>query len=155
MYEGIAKRIRALIDKAGLSDAEVAARLDSKRSPGMMGIWDLAAYDEELPTVTSIEDALRLANILGVSLRELLQPGHARVPVVSFVELTLLIKKKLEQDHLKLSEFEDLVGWRLEQFMADPNSAFDEPIIFLEWLCRELGIDLLTVIPEAMPGQVR
>jgi len=39
--------------------------------------------------------------------------------------------------------------------MADPNSALEEPIMFLEWLCRELGIDFLTAIPENMPGDLQ
>jgi DNA-binding XRE family transcriptional regulator len=141
-----ASRIRELREKTGKTQAEMAAALDMTD----MSYFDLEFHDDELIDVPSIEQVRRLASLLGVSVASLvIEPGETgpsgRVP---YSELVARLEAHLRNSGMSLTEFEDVVGWSLSEFMESERKALDfYNIDFLKSLSEALGVNYLEALP--------
>jgi transcriptional regulator with XRE-family HTH domain len=140
-----AERIRRRREELGKSDVEVAERLGVNDA----SYADLELHDDELTSVLSLSQAMTLASILNVSLDSLLGVEGFRGDDLPFTELPRLIKSRLSSSEISFEDFEDEVGWQLDQFMESPlRTALGCPIMFLQDLAKGLALDWRAIIPR-------
>jgi hypothetical protein len=111
---------------------------------------DLEQYDDELVSTLSVNQATHLATALGVGLRNLLDQSATTMDSVPLARLPDRIRAYIAGEGVSFAEFEDRVGWELRGFMDAPESmAADTPIMFLQDLAKELGVDWLSLVPDS------
>lgn len=131
--------------RAGKTREEVARHLDINES------WydDLERRDDELVSTLSLFQAIELAACLGVRLPQLLDSRTSPDSTIGLVKLPDVIRNHLVSNKLSLAQFEELVGWELEDFLKSPiKVAAEAPILFLRDLAGHLGMDWLSLVPE-------
>jgi transcriptional regulator with XRE-family HTH domain len=144
--ESIAARFQYFRERASLSMAEVAEKMNLGMGFTDMCVWDLEAYDNELFSVYSPLQMLRLTEILGITPRELINFENSEPPVTT-TELVQLINGECVTRGISLDAFEDVVGWSLNKMM-EPSELLlqDMSLEGLTDLCKELRINWVRVI---------
>ena len=144
---GSAANIRNSRVRAGKSQAEVGERLQVNPA------WyqDLETRDDELATTLTLFQVIDLADFLGVSPGILVGAGatdEAHIPVMG---LPARIQAHLAAHGLALQEFEEELGWELDDFLRAPLKAAAElPLEFFQALAPRLGFDWLALVPQAV-----
>src|SRR5204862_5857310 len=107
---GTASQIRSCRVRAGKSAGEVADRL------GLNAAWygDLEQHDAELTSTLTLFQAMELASILGVHLRDLLNGESSSAAAIPLMDLPSLIKAHVARAGISIEQFEDQVGWGLQ-----------------------------------------
>jgi len=141
-----AERIRTLREKSGRSAAEMCDLL------GMtdMGYFDLELHDSELPTVPSLDQIRRLAGALSITVPALLSEDGLTVPArrIEYHELDKRLKDHLRRAGLTQEQFEDQIGWSLDDFFEGEQKMLDSyNLEFLKALCAGLGVPWLEAVP--------
>ena len=142
---GIAAQIRNYRVRAGRSAEEVAARL------GLNEAWyyDLEHDDDELASTLTLFQAMELASILGVRLRDLLGDTEWPSEVVPIVDLPAQITAHVTRYGISIEQFEEEVGWELREFLQSPlKVAAESPIMFLQAVAAHVGINWRSVVPD-------
>jgi transcriptional regulator with XRE-family HTH domain len=142
---GTAAQIRSYRVRAGKSPGEVAERL------GLNAAWygDLEQHDDELASTLTLFQAMELASILGVRLRDLLSDRAPPDESISLVDLPSRIAAHVAREGISIEQFEDEVGWELREFMTSPiKGAAELPILFLQAISAPLGINWLSLVPD-------
>lgn len=137
--------IRAYRVRAGKGAAEVAERL------GLNAAWydDLERYDDELASTLTLFQAMDLASILGVRLRDLLDERPLDKESISIAELPARIQAQIASEGMSMEQFESQVGWELQEFLHSPlKAAAQLPIIFIQAVAGSLGIHWLSLVPD-------
>jgi hypothetical protein len=110
---------------------------------------DLEQHDAELASTLTLFQAIDLASILGVHLRDLLGDGALAEETISIAELPARINAHVAREGISIEQFEDQVGWELGDFLSSPiNGAAELPIAFLQALASPLGINWLSLVPD-------
>ena len=142
---GTAAQIRSFRVKAGKSRAEVAQHL------GINAAWydDLEQYDDELVSTLTLFQAMNLAELLGVRLSDLVETAACSSGQhISLVTLPSRIRAYATQNGISIEQLADQVGWELDEVMDSPlKGAAEHPIIFLQTLAGQLGINWMCLIP--------
>jgi transcriptional regulator with XRE-family HTH domain len=137
-----ATRFHEFLEHSGLSREEAAERMGVTTH----SIWDLKTYANELITVYSPDHLRRFARILAVSPLDFFDAKECGPPV-SPAELAQMIRVQCQSRNVTLVQFEDIVGWRLNECMDPPERLLtDMSVDGLQRLCRELNLDWLRVI---------
>jgi transcriptional regulator with XRE-family HTH domain len=142
---GTAAQIRSCRVRAGKSPGEMAERL------GLNAAWydDLEQHDDELASTLTLFQAMELASLLGVHLRDLLNDRDPAGEGISLMELPSRINAHVEREGISIRQFEDQVGWELSEFLTSPVKAAAElPIMFLQTISAPLGINWLSLVPN-------
>jgi transcriptional regulator with XRE-family HTH domain len=142
---GTADNIRSHRIRAGQSAQKVAAAL------GLNDAWyaDLESKDDELASTLTLFQATHLASLLKVRLRDLVAGVIPVEERVSLVDVPPLIEKHIAVQGLSIEEFENEVGWELQEFMQSPvRVAAELPLMFLMDLSEAVGIDWLSLVPD-------
>ena len=142
---GAAERIRASRIRAGKSRRDVAEHL------GLNEAWyqDLEQHDDELAATLTIFQGVELASFLGVRLQDLMTDDRSSAEAIALLDLPSKIDQRLAQTGVSFGQFEEEVGWDLEEFLKAPlKVAAESPIIFLQELAQHLDIDWLSLIPD-------
>ena len=142
-----AERIRALREQSSKSVQEMATLLGVTISSWL----DLEQHDDEVATCISLRQVYLLSSAFAVSPRTLLSPdpsGNSIGSEISLKETASLAERHMRENHLTLEQFEDDVGWYLAGFFANPESALDEPAMFLQDLCAPIGVHWLGVVAK-------
>ena len=140
-----AKRVRELRERTGKSVEEMASLLDMSR----MSYFDIEFHDDELESVPSLKQVRQLAQYLGVSAAELVTGStrdvNERIRWHDLVARTLDYRRT---NGITEDAFEDLVGWKLDDFFASEDAMLDNyPVDFLQVLCKELQIPWVGALP--------
>jgi transcriptional regulator with XRE-family HTH domain len=141
---GTAARIRSLRVRAGRSQAATAEAL------GLNGAWydDLEHRDGELERTLTLFQVSQLASLFGVTVPDLFgcsPPGQR----VELIDVPSRIETHVAHHHLRLEDFERVVGWELSDFMRSPvQTAAESPVGFLQAIARSLDIEWLSLVPE-------
>jgi hypothetical protein len=114
------------------------------------------SFDDELFTCLSLEEVVKLAQVLGVSPLSLVAGDDSAHGVTGEMPLRDVISRVRE--HIVLHAltpvaFSDRVGWDISEALLDPDSAWHS--WNLDWLydvCAELKIDWMAVL-RARPPQ--
>ena len=145
-----ANRIRQLRERLGKSHAQVAAAIGIN----LPWYYDVEDHDDEVTTTLSLRQVYRLAGALGVTMRQLLATGDDFEKVsperLTLADIAYQVQSKA--DVKGIVPVEDAVGWRLDHFLKDPASAWDEPADFLRCVCEFLGLDWIDAIPADPPA---
>ena len=141
----VAKRVRELRERTGKSIEEMASLLDMSR----MSYFDIEFHDDELESVPSLKQVRQLAQYLGVSAAELVTGSttdvNERIRWHDLVARTLDYRRT---NGITEDAFEDLVGWKLDDFFASEDAMLDNyPVDFLQVLCKELQISWVDALP--------
>jgi transcriptional regulator with XRE-family HTH domain len=142
---GTAAQIRSYRVRAGKSPSEVAIHL------GLNDAWyhDLEQHDDELTSTLTLFQAMELASILGVRLHDLVSEKAASDAPISLIDLPSVIGAHLARVGISIEKFEEQVGWELQEFMRSPlKVAAESPIMFLQALAEQLGVDWLSLVPD-------
>jgi transcriptional regulator with XRE-family HTH domain len=140
-----ATQIRNYRVRAGKSADEIARQL------GINNAWysDLEHHDDELVSTLTLFQAIELASVLGVRLRDLLSEKALPGKNVSLADLPSHIKVHVAHKGISIEQFEEEVGWALREFLQAPlKVAAESPIIFLQAVAGHLGIDWLSLVPD-------
>jgi transcriptional regulator with XRE-family HTH domain len=140
----IASTIRSLRIRAGKSKAQVADRL------GLNAAWydDLEQNDDELASTLTLFQAMDLASVLGVTLRELVNEDAAGEEPIPLMELPERVRDHIARAGTSVEALEAQVGWSLDDFLASPVTlAAEVPVAFLQALAEQLAIDWLRLVP--------
>jgi hypothetical protein len=144
MHPGLARRIGSAMEEVGLNHAEFAELIGTTRE----NAYDLTSHDDELVEVYTLGEALRIATVLRLPLRELLAPGCHTGRKISFAELATLAGKRIASEDISLAGFENKIGWELLGFLDNPEVATRLPLPCLRDLCRELDVNMVDVLPD-------
>jgi hypothetical protein len=144
---GTAAQIRNHRVRAGKSPGQVARQL------GLNDAWygDLERHDDELVSTLSVFQAMELASALNVRLRELLGEQAAPGEGIPLIDLPARIKAHVAGKGMSIEQFEEEIGWGLQEFLQSPAKvAAESPIVFLQAVAKPLGIDWLSLVPEEL-----
>jgi transcriptional regulator with XRE-family HTH domain len=148
VWPPVARRVREARERLGLTESEVASRLEIQDSE----YWDVEFHDDEAFTSFSVEQLKRLADILGVSLRALFfgddsNPSGERT---SFASITQRLQALAASERLSTDELSERVGWELEEILTAPESLGELNVAGLRDVCMAIGVDWTTALPA--PG---
>lgn len=141
-FLGLSKRIERAIASSGVTPESLAAEIGV--TPEC--IYDLLWYDDELMDVYTVGTSIKIANILGLTLGELLVPGYQGHDRLTFSDLASLVRERIASSGSNLCTFEKKIGWGLLGMLEDAERVNLLPLACLRDLCVELGIDLVRVI---------
>jgi len=136
-------RLKKAREAAGKHPGDLAEFVDNSTS----SYYDLECCDGELFMTISLSELSGLCSALGIKVRDLFDNGKNHDPVITPDQLIDMAKWHLNQTEISVSEFENRIGFEIEQCLADPSKVMDWNVDFLRWLCRELGLDWRSALP--------
>jgi transcriptional regulator with XRE-family HTH domain len=142
-----AAQIRNHRVRAGKSPAEVARQL------GLNDAWynDLERHDDELVSTLTVFQAIELASALNVRLRDLLGGQALPGEDIPLMDLPARIKAHVARKGMSIEQFEEEVGWELQEFLQSPvKVAAESPIVFLQAVAKPLDVNWLSVVPDEL-----
>src|SRR5688572_8681863 len=109
---GTAAQIRTYRVRAGKTAGEVARQL------GLNDAWyqDLEHHDDELAFTLTLFQAMELASVLGVRLRDLITESALPDQSIPLEDLPAHIKAHVARKGISIEQFEEAVGWQLHEF---------------------------------------
>ena len=144
-----AERIRRLRESTGLTQREMSAHLGVLDS----NYDDLELYDDELFHVPSIQAIRDMCSLLRIPPIELCAPENAHIDTVKRVEykqLVDIVTNHMVANSMSLMDFENAIGWKLEQFFEGEESFLEHyNISFLVDLSSRLRLNWLSLLPQA------
>lgn len=106
--------------------------------------YDLEAFDD-LQDCISISKLSALAHVMKVCPSEFF--SDAQVSPVSPLSLANSIRRTLKVRTIELKDFEEIVGWEIAPFIANPSRVISEwNIECLQDVCREAGENWMAVL---------
>ncbi len=142
---GTAGRIRSYRIRSGKTRGELADQL------GLNPAWydDLEREDDMLASTLTLFQAIALASLLGVRLRNLCSAKATADDHVALTDLPQRIRAHVESEGIAMSQFAEQLGWELDEFLRSPLAAAAElPLAFLQDVANRLGIDWLSLVPD-------
>jgi transcriptional regulator with XRE-family HTH domain len=137
-------RLKAARERAGKSPAELAAAMEISRPH----YYDLESCNDELYMTVSLSELRRLCAELDISPRYLFSGEQtASETSTSFSSLAKIVATYLDDNHMSLASFEDMVGWTLDDFTTTPERAWDWNVDCLRDVCAALGVQWLDALP--------
>ncbi|HXD00679.1 MAG TPA: helix-turn-helix transcriptional regulator [Verrucomicrobiae bacterium] len=109
--------------------------------------YDLEDHNGELYYNISLGELSALSSALGIKVRDLFDDGRSGGPAITPDQLIGMAKRHLNQTGISVSEFENQIGFKIEQCLSDPSKVVDWNVDFLRWLCREIGLDWRSALP--------
>ena len=106
---------------------------------------DLEGFEEQFLIALPIGSLKRISDFLNIRLADLFSTKCYDQPI-TFDSLANLVRKSISAKYGNLAALEDVVGWRLEPFLADPRSAMDEPIEFIQEVSKAVGVSWSCVL---------
>ena len=136
---GYAEAVRAAREAAGKDPGELAAALDISYA----AYWDIESYDDEITSVVSFAQAVKLANIIELDLRRLFGAGDG---VLTFDELAAAVTARVRDS--TLDQVEDELGWELGEALARPAAFANFPLDALADIAGPFGLDWRHLLPR-------
>ncbi len=138
-------RLRAARKTKGISEHDLATQLG--QSSGWY--YDIEAFPHDLFMACTLKEISELCKILNLPARNLFQ-DHAHdlnAPAITIAHLLNRIVEQCRLEGISISEFEGQVGWRLSEYVGNPNQASEEWCVdCLRDVCEGLGIDWFQVL---------
>lgn len=137
--------IRELRESRGLSQEELAHLLGLS----LDSVADLERHDDELTTTISLQQAVLLAQSLGLALSELVSAEGGAEPALTAGEARSALLQLMQQQDRDRQSIEDDVGWDMTDFYANPEKTLlERPIMFAQELARVVGVDWIRLLPR-------
>ena len=141
-----AKLIKHLIEKSGLDHNYIEKETQTH-------LWDLEQFDEDISLSPSLSQVNRLAQLLGVSMRDILRrpedPPPSTDAHVTWDDLVNRSKSYIEIKGTTFDQFCTTVGWDLSNVWQNSNALWRLPAdTILDWTAV-LGIPWIHAIPPS------
>jgi len=114
-------------------------------------VWDLASHDDEVASTLSIRQTHMLSLLTGVPVDDLIGLEAIKSPVlpVAIEDFCAAIRSRISVAYSGIPEFEDAIGWRVREFLEDPDRLYD----VANWDClrdvaSSVGIDPVALLPH-------
>lgn len=137
---GYAAAVQAAREAAGKEPGELAAALGISYE----AYRDIETYDDEITSVVSFRDVVRLAELVALDVRRLFGAG-ADDTVVTFAELATAVRGRVAESTLE--KVEDQLGWELAAPLSDPAAFSEFSLDGLADVATPLGIDWRHLLP--------
>lgn len=132
-------------EKKGWSIDEAATQMELASITNRESYYDLEDHDGELTCCYSLNEISRICNLLEVPPKNLL--CDKSFPQLKIEELVEKIKEFCDKNKISITQFEDMVGWRVETCLQNPRAALDEwNLDCLKAVSQKLGIDWQSVV---------
>ena len=144
----VAGRIRLARTALGIEPGVAAARLGLN----FESYADLEWFDDEAFTTLSLTEVLSLADMLHVSVAELLTTADntPRTDSVSMAGLMKTVQTRIQEEEMTIESFGDRIGWDIASAIADPSSAWNDwNVDCLIEVCNAVGVDWLAILSSA------
>lgn len=142
----VAERIRQARERLGLTITEVAKLVGITSS----SYYDAEGRDDEVFTVLSLAQIVRLGRLLSVAPGELLfGPSGPERQEISFAEIVERLGEKLEASGLSAEEFGEKIGWDVSNVLSRSDALWEFNLVGLRDVCNAIDVDWVT----ALPGQ--
>lgn len=103
---------------------------------------------EDLRTVISLHELKGICDAVGIKSWELFSDIPVpEVDALSYKELSRLIRQHLEENHLGVADFEDIIGFEVSKALEEPDLIGEWSVEWLQWLCARLAVDWLRALP--------
>lgn len=145
----LASELAQARENAGLVPAEVAARLGF----GIPQYYDLENCPGDLNMLLSLDELVRLLELLGLSARDFLRgiPSQGK-PAATAEAYRMLLLDAIDHSGLELAGFEYYTGWRLADFLSNPEILWkDWTLDHLIEIARPAGINWLPLLQSRLP----
>ena len=148
MIEGIGDRIHAARKSKGLTKDEITLHIGGYEQR----VYNLEAFDDDLPTTLSLRQVCDLANLLSLPPRELVcgtdMPASSETTTAA--QVAAAIKTHISEQGLDINKYDEQVGWDVHSVIENPENLWDDwNIDSLHEVCVGLGIDWRTVLPSS------
>ena len=113
-------------------------------------VWDLASQDDEVSSTLSIRQVHKLSLVTGLGFDALIgfDADDSSDPI-TVDDFCTAIRTRISAAYSGISEFEEVIGWRVEEFLHDPDRLYDVANWdFLRDLASSVGIDPVAVLPH-------
>jgi transcriptional regulator with XRE-family HTH domain len=137
-------RLRLVRERSGKSPEEVAS-LAGMNGPSY---YDLENCEDELTMTISLRELKRLCDVLQIPASNLFSDRpQTKAERISPKELAARIKQYIQFHALNISEFENKIGFEIEECIRRSDSVLDWNVDCLRAVCGELGLDWYTALP--------
>jgi transcriptional regulator with XRE-family HTH domain len=145
-WPSVARRIREARLRTGLTDTEVAQRLNMT----IHSYWDLEHHDDEAFTVASLANLTALGQILGVAPRFLLLGSGATEvnQTITFSDIAARLAERIATDVETVEQFGDSIGWDVSALLTDPQALWSYDVEGLYNIAKALGLDWVAALPR-------
>jgi hypothetical protein len=113
-------------------------------------VWDLSSQDDEVASTLSIRQVHELSLVTGLGFAALIgfDTDDSSDPI-TVDDFCTAIRTRISDDYSGISEFEEVIGWGVDEFLKEPSRLYD----VANWDClRDLassvGIDPVAVLPR-------
>lgn len=138
------ERLKLAREKLQKSVQETAAAANLKPAT----YYDLEGHENELFMTVSLAELSQLCKFLDIPLNALFSEKPEVKTEVNFIDLAVQIRNFLAQHNSSMEDFENMAGWELSEFLQNPKTAWGWNVDCLRDVCRVLGIDWLTALPD-------
>jgi transcriptional regulator with XRE-family HTH domain len=134
------ENIRLARIRAGKQPEEVA-RAAGLNNPTY--IFHVEVQDDEFTGNISLRALKAIARTLETTPLEILEGAGAvgASPHRPAAWLADLVKARLDAERLTIDCYGDRIGWNVRSILGDPESLWDFPLVMLQALCDDLGVD--------------
>ena len=142
-----ANRIKYLREKVGKSEEEICTVLNITS----MSLYDLETYKDELLSVLSLNQVLKLANLFNIPSLQLFTEieSDSQINHLEYNELIKSIHQYCEIEKKSIEILENEVGWSLDALFESQEKFLNSyDVSFLVEIGNSLNINWLTLIPN-------
>lgn len=136
---GHAASVRAAREASGKDVGEIATALGLS----FEAYRDLEWFDDEITSVVSFRDVVKLGEVLDLDVRRMF--GAGTEATATFDDLAAALRARLAETPLE--QLEDDLGWELAAPLADPTAFADFTLDGLADVATPLGIDWRHLLP--------
>ncbi len=139
------EKLRQARERKGWSIHEAATQVAENSITSRANYYDIEQCEGDLTSCCSLNEISRISKLLNVHPRDLF--CDEKPAVISISDVVKNIQKHGVEKKIPINEFEDIVGWRVEDCLTNPAKVLNEwNIDCLLDVSRELNIDWRCVI---------
>lgn len=144
------KNIRAARVRAGMQPEEVARAVGLNKP----GYYEVEEHDDEVTGNISMATLMAIARTLGTTAAALLGgPGTTLASKRSSAELAVLALARIAAERLTADAYGERIGWDIAPVLTNPDHVWQYPLVMLQSLCQDLGVDWKEFVDgAASPG---
>jgi hypothetical protein len=129
---------------------------DVARAIGLNKPWyyDVEGRDDEVTDTISLATLIAIARTLGTTVIELVEgPGSHVSSKRSRSDLVALTRARIAAECMTVDAYGDRIGWDVTSILVNPEDVERYPLVMLQALCEELGVDWKEFVDSAAsPG---
>ena len=138
------ERLRRARESRKKSVDEVARKLGIS----FKDYYEWEAHEAELNMAMTLKQLSHLSSALGIRTSQLFDDTDIGCHFISPNQLSDRIKSHLESHRISIPDFEEQVGFFIEEVLTDPLKILEWNVDCLRFVCAEIGIDWRQALPQ-------